>query len=264
MINSKQNELYKKIKALKNKKNRDESNVFIAEGYRFVNEIPSDWEIELFAVSESFSSNNELGAYESKARVFIFKDNLFEDLCDTSTPQGILAICNQKNYDYKNILNSTCRNDFFIICENLNDPGNLGTIIRTADACNAKAVILSTGCVDVYNNKVLRSTMGSIFHLPIIKNVDISELIEELKSLNISITSTCLTGSVDVYDAELNKKCAIFIGNEARGISNNVIENSDCLVKIPMPGKAESFNASVAAGIIMYEAVRQRNKMLKN
>ena len=152
------------------------------------------------------------------------------------------------------------KHDFFVVCENINDPGNLGTIIRTAHGCGAAAVFLTKGSADVYNSKVLRSTMGSVFHIPIIIGMEIQDLISIFKENKINIISTYLEGSVDVFDANLKEKCALFIGNEARGASEYVIKNADCLVKIPMPGNAESFNASVAAGIVMYEAVRQRLK----
>lgn len=259
MITSSQNNLVKRLKALKNKKNREKEQVFIAEGIRFINEIPIDFEVELFAASQSFADKNNTENLENIARLFVFDDKIFDTICDTENTQGILAVCKQKKYSLNDISNLCTEKDFVAVCEDINDPGNLGTIIRTADACGAKAVILTKGCVDVYNSKVLRSTMGSVFHLPIITDTETNEVLSFLKANDFTTFATFLGNSIEVYNADFNKKTAIFIGNEARGISDEVASKADCLVKIPMLGQAESFNASVAAGIVMYEAVRQKN-----
>lgn len=133
----------------------------------------------------------------------------------------------------------------------------MGTIIRTADAAGMTGVIVSKGCVDVYNPKVLRSTMGSIFHIPICQSQDIFETMDRMKKRGIKICAAHLEGSCDYFDLEYKNNIAIVIGNEANGISEEVKNFADILVRIPMPGRAESLNASVAAGILMYEILRK-------
>ncbi len=147
---------------------------------------------------------------------------------------------------------------FYILAENIQDPGNLGTMIRTADACHADAVFLSKGCVDLYNTKVLRSTMGSLFHLPIFQNVDFIDYIDSMKQKNIMIFAAHLKAQKYYYNTDFRKGCALLIGNEGKGITDKIAQKCHEFVKIPMVGKAESLNASVAAGVLMYEVVRQR------
>ena len=152
------------------------------------------------------------------------------------------------------------KNHFFILLERISDPGNLGTLIRTADAAGADCVFLSKGCVDLYNSKVIRSSMGSIFHLPVVINSEFDVLIENLKSKNINILAAHLKGKKTLYDINLTNGIGILIGNEANGLSDEISEKSTELIKIPMPGNAESMNVSVAGSIFIYEAVRQRIK----
>ena len=142
----------------------------------------------------------------------------------------------------------------------MNDPGNLGTVIRTADACGADAIFLSKGSVDMYNPKVLRSTMGSMFHVPVFQNVELNEISAKLKKNEIPLYAAHLRGDTYPYGLELAEPCAFIIGNEARGLSDEAADLCDRWVKIPMPGQAESLNASIAAGVLMYEVVRQRLK----
>ena len=138
------------------------------------------------------------------------------------------------------------------------DPGNLGTVIRTADACGADAVFLSKGSVDLYNPKVLRATMGSLFHVPVFQNIDLHALSEKMQAKQIPLYAAHLKGDRYPYALPLQDACAFLIGNEARGLSEDAAALCDAWVKIPMPGQAESLNASVAAGVLLYEVVRQR------
>lgn len=165
-----------------------------------------------------------------------------------------------KTYKLDDIL--SVKNPFLVICESINDPGNLGSLIRTADASGASGVLLSNSCVDLYNSKVIRSSMGSIFHIPIITNIQLSDLFTILKINNISTYGAFLNTENTLYSQPLTEPTAILIGNEANGLTPETIDKCDNLFKIPMPGKAESLNASVAFGIIAFEVVRQR-EMLK-
>ena len=258
MIESNQNKTIKLINSLKAKKERDSLGLFVAEGLRFVEEIPKDFEVVLFAVSHSFSIEFDITFFEERGTVHVVSDKLFKEISDTTNPQGILAVIKQKHCGWKDVIEKSEETGFFILAEELNDPGNLGTIVRTADACGCDGVFLSKGSVDVYNPKVLRSTMGSVFHLPIISDVDLAECALMLKKKGIGVYAAHLMGEQYPYSLNLRKGCSFILGNEARGLSDKVANLADVYVKIPMPGKAESLNASIAAGVLMYEVVRQR------
>ncbi len=258
-ICSSKNKFIKQINVLKNKRERDKDKLFVLEGERLVSEIPFDWNVEYYALSDEYLRKIGMCEIEkkfSRADVLVVENRLFEKISDTVSPQGIMAVCRQKQFDEKRLFEK--ENPFFVMLERLCDPGNLGTIIRSADAAGADAVFLSEGSVDLYNGKVIRSTMGSIFHMPIIQNVNFSDMILYMRKMGISIFAAHLKGNVYPYDVDLRKGCAILIGNEANGLSESVSEMADMLVKLPMLGKAESINASAAGSIFIYEAVRQR------
>lgn len=258
MIDSSQNKNIKLLNSLKIKKERDKNKLFVVEGLRFVSEIPIDYEVEFYCVSEDFAREFNISGFEKRAAAHVVSKKVFKEVSDTENPQGILAVVKQKNDDLKKVLERTGEKGFFVIVEELNDPGNLGTIIRTADSSGVDCVIVSKGSADIYNSKVLRSTMGSIFHLPIIYDANIEESIDLLKSHGISVYAAHLEGEKYPYGFDFKKGCCFLIGNEARGLSEKVSKKADEFIKIPIIGKAESLNASIAAGILMYEAVRQR------
>ena len=255
MIQSSKNQLVKKIKLLQQKKYRDKENMFIVEGIRFLSEIPTQYPIAFYAASDTFQNKNDISEYKKRAEVFVFSDEIFQMISETEHSQGILAVCQKQEAKQKLQLQ---KNGFYLLAEQIQDPGNLGTIIRTADACGVNGIFLSKGCVDLYNSKVLRSTMGSIFHLPIMQNVDLSECIEQMKQNQIAVLAAHLDAKEYPYTVNLKKGCAILIGNEGRGISQQISKKCTQLVKLPMIGQAESLNASVAAGVLLYKAVRQR------
>lgn len=257
IIESLQNNLIKKLVSLKQKKSRQKYKLFLVEGIRFINEIPNNWEVEQYVVSESFEKKylDKIKQLKSKSKVYTVTDSIFKSISDTDTPQGIIATCIQKNFNISDVI---CDNAFLIIADNLQDPGNLGTIIRTADAAGATGVLLSQNTVDLYNPKTLRATMGSIFHIPIIQNIDISETILNLKSNNITVIASSLKATTTPYLVNLKKSVAVIVGNEANGVDENILNRADVLVKLPLVGRAESLNVSVASGILLYEIVRQR------
>ncbi len=260
-ITSANNNMVKEVKSLKQKKNREEKGRFFIEGLRFVSEaLEESWQIETIILSDSFclnESNKQLISLISdrKFNCYTVTDKIFGELSETSTPQGILAVMQTKMFEISDIIKA---GSFMVILDSIQDPGNLGTIIRTADAAGAGGILMSKGCVELFNPKVLRSTMGSVFHLPIVVDCDLSESIQTLKEYGIKAYAAHLSGELSYFECNLRENCAIIVGNEANGISDDVANIADVLVKIPMPGKAESLNASVAAGILMYEAVRQR------
>jgi TrmH family RNA methyltransferase len=247
-IESAQNKTIKEINALKMKKERDRTGLFVLEGERLVGEAIG---AEYVAVSEDYD-----GSIPETPILYKIRPDIFSKLSETVSSQGIIAVCRQMSYDVEDVLNK--KNPLFAVLENVNDPGNMGTILRTADAAGADAVFISKGSVDMYNPKTVRATMGSIFHLPIFKDVDMGELISKFKDKNITTVAALLNGTSTPYDVDMTKGCAILIGNEANGLTEETAKKADVPVLIPMPGKAESMNAGVAAGILIYEAVRQR------
>lgn len=261
-ITSDKNPVIKEIRHLKRRKYREESKSFFIEGLRLVEEAFCEGtDVMKVLISKSFASNEKsrrlLNVIEQrKYEAFMVEDRLFEELSETETPQGIMAVVRMKEYSMDSII--TPEGDFYVILESIQDPGNLGTIVRTADAAGATAVILSKGCVDIYNPKVLRSTMGSVFHVPAVYSDDLKAAIINLKAAGVNILASHLKGTANYFNVDLKRKVAIIIGNEANGISEEIALLSDMLVRIPMPGRAESLNASTAASILIYDVVRQR------
>lgn len=262
IITSNQNASIKNIKSLKARRTRDEKGMFFVEGARIVEEAISESdEIQGIILSEGFYSNSDnqsiLDRINSlKITVNIVTEKVFKELSETDTPQGILAVMKMNRCEPDKIITGE---GFYVLLDSIRDPGNMGTIIRTADAAGFSGVIVSKGCVDVYNSKVLRSTMGSVFHIPIIQFDNTIEAIEFLKSRNIKIIAAHLDGEKSIFESILSRGTAFLIGSEADGISKEASERADELIRIPMFGRAESLNASVAAGIMIYEAVRQKS-----
>lgn len=262
-ISSAQNPLVKEVKSLKNRKNREEKGLFFVEGARLVEEaFSSGAEISRVFVSEQYASSRSNGGTDLAARqgvdAYILPDKLFKEISDTDNPQGIIAVIKVQKYELEDIIPRPER--FFVILDAVRDPGNMGTIIRTADAAGVGGIILSSDCVDIYNPKVLRATMGSVFHIPFFVSPHLNEDIARLKEKGIKVYAAHLKGKTSFYDVPMNEGVAIVIGNEANGISEEIAAASDMLVKIPMPGRSESLNASIAAGLLIYEVVRQRMK----
>jgi TrmH family RNA methyltransferase len=262
-VTSKTNKVYKHIKALNSKNYREKHQEFIIEGLRLVKDaVESSIPIHLIVVSESFACFEEGQQYLQKLQrlniqIYQFHDKLFNEIAQTQTPQGILGIVPIKDFSLEAVTKYK-EMPLYIYCDGIQDPGNMGTIVRTADAFHADAVILSKGCVDIYNPKCVRSTMGSLFHLPIIKVEDTREILQYLKEKGLTIIGGHLEATDYCYQFDMKQGMVIVVGNEANGISQEALEIIDQLIKIPMPGNAESLNAAIAAGILMYEVIRQR------
>lgn len=261
-ITSSQNPVLKELKALKQKKVREEKQLFFIEGIRFVEEaLKESADIDKIFLSDKLTQikgGNEILERMQKGNYSMYSlpDRLFKEISDTENPQGILATV---RFNKLNTSDIPACGDFYVVLDSLQDPGNMGTIIRTADAAGASGIIVSKGCVDIYNPKVLRSTMGSIFHVPVYNSEDMGEGIRQLKSMGVKVYAAHLEGALDYFEADMTGRCAVIIGNEAGGISSEIAGMADALVKIPMPGRAESLNASVAASLMMYEVVRLRS-----
>jgi TrmH family RNA methyltransferase len=256
VISSKDNETIKHIRKLKDKKYRDEIGCYIIEGIKLVKEaIEENANIKYIVICEDCEEAVKL---EQNLLYDIAKNNclyvtrkVFQAISDVTTPQGVLAVVEKKNSN-KNIDYSE---DIIIALDGIQDPGNLGTILRTVDSANLKQIILSKNSADPYNPKVVRSTMGAIFRVNIIEAEDLKNTLQEVKKHNFEVVVTSLETNSSIYNIKYKNK-VIVIGNEANGVSKEVQEIADKKVKIPMLGKTESLNASVAAGIMIYEYVR--------
>lgn len=262
-IESLQNSVIKELKSLHNKKYRDETRSFFVEGSRLVNEVlESQFKLKKIVVSDKFYNNMQNADYintfkDISCEKYIITDKLYKQLTDTTSPQGILVEAEQKFFEYSD---SIFEGSFFLILEDVQDPGNMGTIIRTADAAGVNAIFVTEGCVDIYNPKVLRASMGSVLHLPIIELSDLSELLADCKMARIKIFATNLKAKKSCYEASYENKLALIIGNEANGVCESTLNMVDETIIIPMSGRAESLNAAAAASILIYEVFRQRIK----
>ncbi|WLV26039.1 RNA methyltransferase [Aciduricibacillus chroicocephali] len=244
MITSVQNNLVKKMKKLHMAKERKKQSQFLLEGTHLVETaVASGWPIEMLLVSDDYALTGDLASLPYE----VISDNVLEHLSVTKTPQGIIALANMKEMDFPR------ESTRVLVCDGVQDPGNLGTIIRTADAAGFDAVIYGKGSADLYNDKTVRSTQGSLFHIPVIQ-ADLLEKLPELKSAGFHVWGAALQESVIYNEAEKTEKLAIIVGNEGAGIREEILEMADTIVKIPIYGQAESLNVAIAAGILMYEA----------
>lgn len=258
VITSKDNDIVKKIRKLKDKKYRDELGVYVIEGIKVIEEaINENVEIEKIVICEDCT---EASIIPQKLMYAIAKYNciyvskkVFEVLTDVVAPQGILAIVRRPEKNEKIDYNA----ELILALDGIQDPGNLGTILRTADSVNLNQIIVTKNTADCYNPKVVRSTMGAILRIKIIETESLVNTLKEAKKNKFKIVATSLDTQNNIYDIEYNKK-VIVIGNEANGVTKEVQSMADNKVKIPMLGKTESLNASVATGIMLYEYVRQK------
>lgn len=247
MITSKTNELIKHIKSLSQRKARDEYSEFIVEGIKMVREvIESNMIIKKIIISEELF-NEKLEVSDDEIE-FVSK-SVFEYISETQTPQGIMAIVSKREKTDE-------IGEVIFALDNVQDPGNLGTIIRTLDCAGINTLILSEGCVDVYNSKVIRSTMGAIFRVNVLQNVPLESKLKELKDTGYNIAVTTLDGATNLYKQNFEGKIVIVIGNESNGVSKEIQEIANIKIKIPMIGKTESLNAGVAASLVAYEIKR--------
>ena len=264
MITSASNGKIKWVCTLREKaKLRKKEQKFIAEGCKMFLEAPQDRLCEVY-VSESFLKKD--GELETvckerlkKVPYEVVSDDVYKKMSDTVTPQGILCVISIKEAKLEDLLKATDK-PLFVLLENLQDPGNLGTILRTAEGAGVTGIVMSKDCVDIYNPKVIRSTMGSVYRVPHFYTEDLCGVIGELRDKGINVYAAALDSS-ELYDTYSYKEaCAFLIGNEGNGLRPETIAKAGKCCYLPMEGKVESLNASVAASILMYEAYRQRRQ----
>lgn len=265
MITSMSNPQMKKVQQLlKKARTRREEGLFVAEGIKMFGEAPKDrlqkvYAAASFAEKEEFQKIlKEKGLENPGDKVEIVDDKVFKSLSDTVTPQGVLCLISMKDWSLEEILEGV-KNPLLMILEDLQDPGNLGTIIRTGEGAGITGVILSRTSVDVFNPKVIRSTMGSVYRVPVLYVDSIEkEVLSVLKTHGITTYAAHLKGKNNYDQEDYGKGTAFFIGNEGNGLTDSLTACADTLIKIPMEGQVESLNAAMASGILMYEAARQR------
>jgi TrmH family RNA methyltransferase len=256
-------EILKGLAKLKTKKGRKAQGRFLIEGMRLCEEVAnSNWETESVLFTNSFQNSPPgkklLQKFGRKnVKTIPVETEIVKKLSDTVTPQGIICVVKTKKF-YLDKLSS--QGSIILALDAIRDPGNVGTLIRTADAFGIDGVILSSDSVELYNPKVIRSTMGSIFHLPIFDDVDLEKIIPRLKKLNFKIFGTDIKEGRDFDKLDCSGKICILIGSEAKGLNKKLMSLSDETIRIPILGRAESLNASVAGGILLYEITTRRRE----
>lgn len=264
MITSISNTKVKRLVNLRKKrKARDEEGVFLIEGLRMLQEVPEGELLELYVTEKFYEKEQALVKAKhgkSRCRFELFSEAVMEYVSDTQHPQGALCVARQrKETGLDGILGGDSMGcPMILLLDNLQDPGNLGTIFRTGEAAGATGILMSGDCVDVYNPKVIRSTMGSIFRMPFWYAEDLTGAIQDMKAKGICTYAAHLEGSCIYDEPDYRKPSAFFIGNEGKGLRNEVARLADCYLKIPMAGRVESLNAAIAAAVLMFEAGRQR------
>ncbi len=249
-IESQKNAEYKKLLSFHQPQKARKEGVFILEGVRAVSELPPDWTIRSLWIADTYQ-----GPMPAVDHVFQVPDALFQKAAETVHSQGILAVVDRKERKLQDL---SAEGGLWIILENLQDPGNAGTILRTADACGAAGVLCTRGTVDFYNSKVIRSCMGSLFHIPFVTVEGAQEAVDFVHAQGGQVIGTHLRTDLTYTSVSYAGPTAILIGNEGAGMSEEAAVLCDRLVRIPMPGRAESLNAGIAAGVMMYEVLRQR------
>lgn len=253
MITSTSNAQVKQVVGLQTKaKARAESGLFIAEGTKIIKELPESLRIRVFA-SESYLINKENADFGSQVGAEPIPDVVFRHMSDTKTPQGILAVAKQKKFVWEDLLSGGP----VMVLESIQDPGNLGTILRTGEAAGIGGILANRETADRYNPKVVRATMGAIYRVPYYVSEDLETDVKSLKMRGFQVYAAHLKGTAFYDQEDYRKSTAFLIGNEGNGLTESLASLADTYIRIPMEGKVESLNAAVAASILMYEAYRQ-------
>ncbi|OUO29943.1 RNA methyltransferase [Eubacterium sp. An3] len=254
MISSTSNSRIKNIMNLKNSaRARRQQDCFLVEGPRMFFEVPKERLLEVY-VTEGFEK--KYGDRLAGCRYELISDAVCRHLSDTRTPQGVTALVKKQETPLEEIL-ARDENPCLFLLENLQDPGNMGTILRTSEGAGVSGIIINRESVDPYNPKVIRSTMGAIFRMPFVVVDDFEDVLRRLKEAGVRTFAAHLDGE-DFYRQDYRGGCAFFIGNEGNGLSEELAARADGRIRIPMKGQVESLNAAVAATVLMYETLRQR------
>lgn len=267
MITSTSNQQMKQVSLLlKKAKERKNTKTFVVEGPRMVVEAPVE-RLKAVYVAEAFEDNKENATLlkelkdkcdKAKAIYEVVADNVFKSVSDTQTPQGIMAIVVMPDYDLSELLSGD--NTHLLILESIQDPGNLGTMVRTGEGAGVTGIIMNKTTVDLFNPKTIRSTMGSIYRVPFFVTENLAGTMKDLQEKGISLYAAHLKGEHSYDEEDYTKACGFLIGNEGNGLSDEIANLADTYIKIPMEGQVESLNAAISATLLMYEANRQRRR----
>ncbi len=258
----KQDYLLKYLRRLTSQKGRKKEGKFILEGTRAVEEaLAADWPVEAIFYTRQAAAGEKVRHILAKAKARrINRQEISPVLCrglaDTETPSGIMALVKRFDYQLKDIFQN--QPSLLVLADGIQDPGNLGTIIRSTDAAGAQGVIITKGTVDLYNPKVIRATMGSFFHLPVVMAGTLEELRDFMATFNLQLIAGQQKSPKLIKAVNLTLPTVLAVGNEAYGLSPEVLNLANHAVSIPMPGKTESLNAAIAISIMLYETIRQR------
>jgi len=264
MITSADNTNIKFLKSLRNKNVREKNGYFVIEGFKLIKEaFLSGVNIQSVFYSPSLDLSPDGQSFLQKllkicSSSYFISNSLMNSLSDTTTPQGIMAVLKSDNLVTIYDNNMDFDHGIWLLVYEIQDPGNLGTIIRTADAAGVSGIFLSPGTVDIFNSKVIRSTMGSIFHIKLFHLKNILSFISDARKKNVNFFSTNVSQGKSYFQVKYTFPCVLVVGNEGHGISEDIISLSDSILNIPIYGNSESLNVGVATGIILYEMARHK------
>jgi TrmH family RNA methyltransferase len=265
MITSKNNAKVKEIRLLKQGKHRRARSQFLAEGVRLLEEaLHQERRIRTILYSPRLEINERGVRLLSSARKKIaaaewlyVSDEVLGSLGETQNHQGILAVLDQGNWEWDDLWKR--KGVILVLCA-LQDPGNLGSLLRLAEAGGSAGLILGKGCVDPYNSKVVRASMGSLFRIPFLVDQDLGECLHRLRNHGYRIWASAVRGRLSLWEADLSLPCAVLLGQEGTGIPSDLLQAVDDILYIPMAAQADSLNVAMAGGVILYEALRQKIK----
>lgn len=264
MITSYSNQFVREVIQLNQRtKTRNERDVFVAEGIKMFAEAPEDRIDRVYIAGRAEEElHSAFGDKLNRLSVEIVADDVFDKMSDTKTPQGILCLVKQFHYRIEELLAAATdkKHVLFLLLEDLQDPGNLGTVFRSGEGAGVDGIIMSRCTVDVYNPKTIRSTMGSVYRVPFLYTDDLCETIRVIRKHDISVYAAHLGGTKYYDEYDYRSGTAFLIGNEGSGLRQETADCADELIRIPMQGNVESLNAAVASSILVYETYRQRRK----
>lgn len=264
MITSCSNAKVKQVIQWQNKaKERRGAGIFITEGFKMFEEAPGESIRQIYLTEEArtrIQRKPGTGRKLEEAGYEIVSKEVFARMSDTRTPQGILCVVSRPGYSLEQLLEA--KTPLLVVLEDMQDPGNLGTIVRTGEAAGITGVIMNAGTVDLFNPKTIRATMGSVFRVPFLYVEDLPQTVEKLRQGGIRAYAAHLEGKTYYDDASFLEPTAFLVGNEGNGLTEETASRADQYLKIPMEGRTESLNAAVSASLLVYEAYRQRRNRL--
>lgn len=265
-VTSLHNQLVKTAATLRQKKYRDELGLFAVEGVRLVEELvgagwPAEYCLFTAAAAANARAAKVLAALAAAGcRPVEVTEAIYSKVTDTEEPQGIMVVAGKRSAALASVLTQPA--PLIAVLDDIRDPGNVGTVIRTAAAAGASGVVLLRGCADLYAGKTVRATMGALFNLPVVESLDRQALLSSLTGANVPLVATALEGGAPYFASNLSGPVAIVFGNEGRGVGDDLLAAANSRLFIPLYGRVESLNVAAAAAVLLYEAARQRRASL--